>query len=93
MAVITLEVGTTPKRLLSANPGRVVYTLINEGSYNAYVGFDKNVSTTGKTKGIKLAPNGGGMEDEFYKGEVWAIAEGNTEITVVEVSEEEQPKF
>jgi len=93
MGVITLEVGTTPKRVLSANPGRVVYNLINEGGYDAYVGFDKNVSTTGKTKGIKLTANGGGMEDEFYKGEVWAIAEGNTEITVVEISEEEQPKF
>jgi len=93
MGVTTIEVGTTPKRLLSANPGRVVYSLINEGNYNAYVGFDKNISTTGKSKGIKLSANGGGMEDEFYKGEVWAIAEGNTEITVVEVSEEEQPKY
>lgn len=89
MPVVTITVGTTPKRLLSRNPDRVVYSIINEGSYNAYIGYDKNVSTTGKTKGIKLAANGGGMEDEWHKGEVWAIAEGETELTVVEVSKGE----
>ncbi|RLG47480.1 MAG: hypothetical protein DRN92_03135 [Thermoproteota archaeon] len=86
MPVISLKVGITPQRILVRNPDRVVFSILNYSSYDVYVGYDKNVSTTGKTKGILVKANGGGMEDEYHKGEVWAIATAETEITVVEVS-------
>jgi len=86
MSVVTITVGTTPQRILVANPDRVVYSILNFSSNDVYIGYDKNVSTTGKTKGILVKANGGGMEDEYHKGEVWAIATAETEVTVVEVS-------
>jgi len=89
MPVVTVTVKTTPTRLLVANPKRIAFMLINDSAYDVYVGFDKNVSTTGKTKGVLLAANGGVWAYEFHKGEVWAIATNQTEITVVESSEGE----
>jgi len=89
MGVITLQVGATPKRLLANNPNRINFMLINNGSYDAYIGFDSNVSTTGKSKGVLLAANGGVWSYEFHKGEVWAVATGDTEITIVESTEGE----
>ena len=89
MGVVTVDVGTKPTRVLARNPKRVVYTLINDSAYDVYVGFDKNVATTGKRKGILLAANGGIWSDEFHKGEVWAIASTQTQITVVETTEGE----
>ena len=86
MGVVTVTVQTKPTRLLSINPKRVNYTLFNDSSTNVYIGFDKNVSTTGKTKGIRLAAGGGYISDEHHKGEVWAIASSATEVTVVEVT-------
>jgi len=90
MAVLTVKVSTTPQRILVANPKRVVYVLINTGANEAFIGHDKDVSTSGTKKGIPLGANGGVWADEYYKGEVWAIASGDTEICVVEVSEEEK---
>ena len=89
MGVITIDVGTTPKRILSANPKRINFMLINNSGYNVYVGFNKDVSTTGKRKGVLLAANGGVWSYEYHKGELWAIAEGDAELTVVESSEGE----
>ena len=89
MAVFTVEVGTTPTRILVANPQRKVYSIHNFGSVDVYIGYDNKVSTTGFHKGVKIAANGGGAEDEWHKGEVWAIAPSATEVTVVEVSEGE----
>ena len=89
MAVVTVSVGTTPKRILSANPKRIAFMLINNSSYDIYVGFDKNVSTTGKTKGVLIASGGGVWAYEYHKGEVWAIATGDAELTVVESTEGE----
>ena len=89
MAVITTDVTTSPKRILVKNNKRVMYAVLNDSGYNVYIGHDKNVSTTGKTKGILVSANGGVWSDEFYKGEVWAIATGDAEVTVVEVTEEE----
>ena len=89
MGVVTVDVLTKPTRLLSRNPKRVVYTIINDSSVDVYVGFDKNVSTTGKTKGILVASGGGVWSDEFHKGEVWAIASSQTQVTVVETTKGE----
>jgi len=89
MPVVTVDVGTKPTRLLNRNPKRVVFSVINDSSTVVYVGFDSNVSTTGKRRGVKLDANGGWCEDEYHKGEVWAIAEAPTQVTVVEVSEGE----
>jgi len=88
MPVITVDVGTTPKRLLARNPKRVMYAVLNDSAVDVYIGFDKNVSTTGKTKGILVANNGGIWADEYHNGEVWAVATGSGEVTVVEVTEE-----
>ena len=89
MGVITVDVGTTPKRILSANPKRIAFMLINNSEYDIYVGFDKDVSTTGKKKGVLIAANGGCWAYEFHKGELWAIATGEAELTVVESTEGE----
>jgi len=91
MGVVTVTVGTKPIRLLVGNPKRIVYVLINTGANNAYIGFNNQVSTTGINRGIPLGANGGVWADEYHKGEVYAVAEGDTDIVVVEVSEEEQP--
>ena len=88
MAVLTLTVSTKPIRLLVSNPKRKFWAVINAGTVDVYVGHDSNVSTTGKTKGIPVKANGGMYGDEFHKGEVWAVADTQTEVTVIEVSEE-----
>ena len=84
MPVITVGVGTEPKRILVRNPDRIAFMIINDSGYDVYVGFDKNVSTTGKSKGVLVAANGGVWAYEFHKGELWAISTGDAEITVVE---------
>ena len=89
MGVVTVDVLTKPTRILSANPKRIAFMLINDSSVDVYVGFDKNISTTGPTKGVLLAANGGVWAYEFHKGELWAIASSATEITVVESTEGE----
>ena len=89
MAVFTVDVKTTPTRILVRNPDRKVYSVHNFSSVNVFIGYDNKVSTSGFHKGVKVAANGGGAEDEWHKGEVWAIASSNTEVTVVEVSEGE----
>lgn len=89
MAVVTVTVKTVPTRLLVANDKRKVYSIHNDSTVNVYVGYDKEVATSGPKRGILVRPNGGAIEDEFHKGEVWAIAEAETEVTVVEVSEGE----
>ena len=84
--VVTVTVRTTPTRLLVHNDKRVVYTILNEGDYDVYVGFDKNISVSGSSKGIKVSAHGGVWSDEYHKGDVWAVASTETEVTVVETS-------
>ena len=88
MTVLTLTVTTKPRRLLVNNPKRKFWAVINAGTVDVYVGHDSNVSTSGKTKGIPVKANGGMYGDEYYQGEVWAVADSETEVTIVEVSEE-----
>ena len=89
MAVITVKVKTVPTRLLVANPKRIGFMIINDSSVDVYVGFDKGVATSGPKKGVPIKANGGFWAYEWHKGEVWAIASTETEVTVVESSEGE----
>jgi len=89
MGVITVKVKTIPTRLLVANSKRIGFMIINDSSVDVYVGFDNQVSTTGAKKGVPIKANGGFWAYEWHKGEVWAIAPSETEITVVESSEGE----
>ena len=89
MGVITVKVKTTPTRLLTANPKRAAFMIINSSGTDVYVGFDSQVSTTGIKKGVLVGANGGYWAYEYHKGEVWAIASSETEITIVESSEGE----
>jgi len=84
MGVVTLTVKTVPTRLLVSNPDRIAFMIINDGTTDVYVGFDSEVATSGVKKGVKVAANGGFWAYEFHKGELWAIATAETEITVVE---------
>jgi len=89
MPVFTVDVGTTPKRILSANPKRIAFMIINDSGYDVYVGFNKDVATSGVNKGVVIAANGGCWAYEYHKGELWAVASGNAEITIVESTEGE----
>ena len=73
-----------PRRILPANPKRICYTIRNDSSVDVYIGKDSRVSTSGFFRGFKVDAGGGTLEDEFHKGEVWAIAESDCEITVNE---------
>jgi len=89
MGVVTLKVHTTPTRLLVANPKRINFMIINNSTTNVFVGFDNTVETSGYKKGVQISANGGFWSYEYHKGEVWAIASEETEVTVVESSEGE----
>lgn len=74
---LTASIGTTAAQLLSNNPNRLAFTIINLSSNNMYIAFDPTVSAA---KGIFLTPNGGSatltmMEDfESTCWEVWGVA-------------------
>jgi len=84
MPVFVIDVDTTPKQILPRNDKRIAYTLFNGSSVNVYIGRDQSVSTSGSKKGVPLYANGGMIEDDKYKGPVWAVAEAKTEIHVIE---------
>jgi len=86
MSIRLVTVRTTPTRLLASNPDRAVYSIQNFSSQDIYVGYDSNVATSGANTGAKLTANGGLLEDEFHKGEVWAIASSNAQVVVIEVN-------
>lgn len=84
---ITSTVGTSATRILSNNPRRVAFVLINLGSYPIYLSPSNDPSTT---KGIYIAESGGQIslnyenDFELTGGEFWAVADGgNSEIYVL----------
>ena len=91
MPVWTIEVSTQPKRVLSKNPNRLTYAILNTSATNVYVGFDSSVTYSGERRGIPVLANGGFWQDEYHKGDVYVVAEADTEVTVIEVVKEEQP--
>jgi len=90
MPTFTHRVGTTPTRALISNPKRKSYSIVNDSSVDVFAGKSRNVATSGFKQGINLRANGGSLEDEFHKGEVWTVANTATTVTVVEDVEGEE---
>ena len=85
------SVGTTALQILSNNPNRLGFTIINLSTNNMYLALTNDVSST---KGILLTPSGGsfGMVwDEDFQMVAWAwwvVAAGaNSAVYSVEVLE------
>jgi len=77
-------IANRPRRILTKNENRKAFTIKNDSTEPIYFGHDSSVATSGYKQGYKVDPGGGSVEDEFHKGEVWAIAGANVWITVVE---------
>jgi len=73
-----------PSKLLPKNKARKCYTVKNDSAYNIFVGHDSGVATTGFRQGLLVAAGGGNIQDEFWRGEVWAICEATVVVTVAE---------
>jgi len=82
-------VGTSAVRVLSNNPNRLAWIIINLSTNSLYLAFDNTVSTS---RGIYVGPNGGYAtlvwdEDFDLVGwELYAVASGaGSNIYVVEI--------
>ena len=75
------QVGTTALQVLSNNPNRLAWTIVNLSNNNMWCGFD---SVTSSSKGVFLSPNGGSatmsMDEDFEAvcWEIWIIASAAT---------------
>ena len=77
-------------RVLSGNPGRVVWPALNLSDTEMFFGYDKGVATSGRMKGWRIAPSYGSVEDEHSKDEIFIIcAASDKELTVQEVTKVE----
>jgi len=83
------QIGTSLTTVLKNNPDRLMWMLINLGSYDAYIAWDRDVGTA---HGVLLSARGGNLvliadEDVELTGyEVYGIApSGATDIYVIEV--------
>jgi len=82
-------VNTSPVRVLSNNPNRLSWVIVNLSGSDIWLGFDREVSST---KGLFLASGGSAIatdwrdDFELVGYEVWAIASAdNSPIYVLEV--------
>jgi len=82
-------INTSPVRVLSNNPDRLSWVIVNLSGSDIWLGFDREVSST---KGLFLASGGSAIttdwrdDFELVGYEVWAIASANNSpIYVVEV--------
>jgi len=73
-----------PRRVIIANPKRICYSIRNDSLVDVFVGKTSRVKTAGFWQGFKVDKEGGTIEDEFHKGEVWAIAPSDCVITINE---------
>ena len=67
------QVGTTAIRVLSNNPGRLGWTIVNLSPSNIYVALDPGV---GADHGVLLSPNGGSTSmsmSEDFEACCWGI--------------------
>jgi len=87
VSAVTLT--TTKSKVLSANPNRFEYVVINLGTYDSYFSPMTDVSTT---KGMLVGPAGGAFsanvdeDGELPTMELWGIADGgSTTLFVLEV--------
>ena len=77
-------------RILPENPGRVVWSAMNLSDTEIFFGYDKGVATSGRTRGWRIAPSYGSVEDEHSKDEIFIICTaGNKDLTVQEVTKVE----
>jgi len=73
---VTDTVLTTATRLLTNNPDRIFWLIVNLSGNNGYLGWDTQVSST---RGLFIAANGGFVsamieeDGELVIYEVWAI--------------------
>jgi len=78
---VTPTVATTATRVFRNHPDRVMLLAINLSSYDGYIGFDTEVSST---KGILVPASGGFFEllleedGELVTQEVYAISPGGS---------------
>jgi hypothetical protein len=79
----TLEANTA-KKVISKNPKRISFSIRNDSGSAVYYGKNRSVSTSGYFQGIKIDPNGGAIEDDSYKGDVYLISASAISVTIVE---------
>jgi len=72
------------ERVASANPNRICISIQNESSADVYYGHDAGVSISGPSQGFKIRANGGFLEDEFYKGDVYLISSQAVTVVIAE---------
>jgi len=80
---VSLVAGVAQK-VMKKNPYRRSITIKNDSASNVYYGHHHNVATSGFRQGFLIPPNGGTMEDEFHKGEVWLIAAAAVSVSIIE---------
>lgn len=86
---IVSQIGLTPTQLLSNNPDRLSWFIVNLGVNDAFITFDPYPSTT---RGIILSSGGGGVnfiwseEFDLVGYDLWGITTvGAVDIFLVEV--------
>lgn len=86
---LNAQIALAPTPLLSNNPDRLGWFLVNLGVNDAFIAFDRNVSTT---RGIILSSGGGGVnfkwDEEFdlVGYELWGITTiGAVDIFLIEI--------
>jgi len=79
----TLAAGVA-RRIIAQNPKRVSFSIRNDSGSAVFYGKHRGVAVSGYFKGTQIDANGGALEDEFYKGDVFAISASGVDITVIE---------
>jgi isocitrate dehydrogenase kinase/phosphatase len=80
---VTIAVGTTSIKILSANPNRKGFSLLNNSGKTVYFDYDQTVTITDCA--FSLVNNAYYVDDIKWRGDVWAITSGaNTNIRVRE---------
>jgi len=77
-------VANVAQKVAKRNELRRCLTIRNDSTEPVYYGHTSSVRTTGTLQGIKIDPNGGSLEDEFHKGEVWLIAAAAASVSIIE---------
>lgn len=87
---LRVRIATTPSKILSANPNRDSYYIINQHAAQAiYVASGSSngphVATVGNHMGERVGPNGGTVYDDSDLDEVWGVATAvNNEVLIIE---------
>jgi hypothetical protein len=83
------SVGTTTTQILPNNPDRLFYILVNLGSYDLYVAWDRSV---GSTHGVQVSKGGGNLvltaddDAELVGYEAYAVSpSGATDIYILTI--------